>query len=182
MENADALSRLPLPEHPAESDIPSLGDVHLVFQHLADSVATATHIRKWTEKDPTLSRVHHFILHGWPDVLPNSSFKTFFNHRTELSAVDGCILRGAKVVIPPEGQSLVLSQLHDTHPGICKMKNLARAYVWWPKIDTDIVTTVQQCDICQVHRPLPQRAPLHPWEWPSRPWSRVHIDHAGPFQ
>ena len=25
-------------------------------------------------------------------------------------------------------------------------------------------------------------APLHPWEWPERPWSRVHIDHAGPFQ
>ena len=23
---------------------------------------------------------------------------------------------------------------------------------------------------------------LHPWEWPSRPWARVHIDHAGPFQ
>ena len=22
---------------------------------------------------------------------------------------------------------------------------------------------------------------MHPWEWPIRPWSRIHIDHAGPF-
>jgi hypothetical protein len=24
-------------------------------------------------------------------------------------------------------------------------------------------------------------APLHPWEWPSAPWERVHVDFAGPF-
>jgi len=24
-------------------------------------------------------------------------------------------------------------------------------------------------------------AALHPWEWPSRPWSRIHIDYAGPL-
>ena len=25
-------------------------------------------------------------------------------------------------------------------------------------------------------------APLHPWEFPGRPWSRLHIDYAGPVQ
>ena len=62
------------------------------------------------------------------------------------------------------------------------MKSLARSYVWCPGMDTDIVTTVQHCDTCQQHRPSPQRALLHLWEWPSCPWSRVHIDHASPFQ
>jgi hypothetical protein len=28
---------------------------------------------------------------------------------------------------------------------------------------------------------MPQVAPLHPWEWPSAPWERVHVDFAGPF-
>lgn len=23
--------------------------------------------------------------------------------------------------------------------------------------------------------------PLHPWEWPETPWSRIHVDYAGPF-
>ena len=106
MSNADALSQLPLPEHPTESDIPPLGDVHIVFQHLSDSLATATHIHRWTEKDPTLSRVHHFIVHGWPEVPPYPSFKPYLNHRALLSAVDGCILRGARVVIPPKGHAI----------------------------------------------------------------------------
>ena len=33
----------------------------------------------------------------------------------------------------------------------------------------------------QYIRPTPAKAPLHPWEWPTRPWARVHIDHAGPY-
>ena len=28
---------------------------------------------------------------------------------------------------------------------------------------------------------MPNKAPRHPWEYPSRPWVRVHIDHIGPF-
>ena len=27
----------------------------------------------------------------------------------------------------------------------------------------------------------PPNAPLHSWIWPNRPWSCLHIDHAGPF-
>ena len=35
---------------------------------------------------------------------------------------------------------------------------------------------------CQINQKSPSLAPLHTWEWPKRPWSRIHIDHAGPFQ
>ena len=27
----------------------------------------------------------------------------------------------------------------------------------------------------------PSTAPVHPWEWPSSSWQRIHIDFAGPF-
>lgn len=27
----------------------------------------------------------------------------------------------------------------------------------------------------------PSTAPLHPWEWPEKPWTRLHVDYAGPF-
>lgn len=23
---------------------------------------------------------------------------------------------------------------------------------------------------------------MHQWEWPGKPWSRIHLDYAGPFQ
>ena len=32
-----------------------------------------------------------------------------------------------------------------------------------------------------MNRPSPSKAHLHPWEYPSRPWARIHIDHTGPF-
>ena len=28
----------------------------------------------------------------------------------------------------------------------------------------------------------PDEAPLNPWEWPKRLWSRIHIDHLGPIE
>lgn len=60
------------------------------------------------------------------------------------------------------------------------MKNLARSFVWWPKIDADLEQQVRHCAICQQNRNLPATAPLMPWEWPDRSWARIHIDYAGP--
>ncbi len=61
------------------------------------------------------------------------------------------------------------------------MKSLARCYVWWPKLDQAIEDKVKSCEACQLTRPLPTVAPLHPWEFPKQAWSRLHIDFAGPF-
>ena len=40
---------------------------------------------------------------------------------------------------------------------------------------------VKSCNRCQLTRHAPQPVPLHPWEWPDRPWVRLHIDYAGPY-
>lgn len=61
------------------------------------------------------------------------------------------------------------------------MKALARSYVWWPKIDKDIEAKINVCKECQKTRHMPCKARLHPWEWARAPWSRIHIDFAGPI-
>ena len=48
-------------------------------------------------------------------------------------------------------------------------------------MDADIEQLVCACSGCQESRPAPPSAPLHPWSWPSEPWSRLHIDSAAPF-
>ena len=58
------------------------------------------------------------------------------------------------------------------------MKNLARSYLWWPQLDSDIERAVQQREACQSVRKLPAVAPLHCWQWPTRVWQRLHIDFA----
>lgn len=46
----------------------------------------------------------------------------------------------------------------------------------------DLEAMVCNCTKCQDSRLAPAAAPLHPWEWPLSPWSRLHLDYAGPFQ
>ena len=48
-------------------------------------------------------------------------------------------------------------------------------------MDAEIEEVVRNCSSCQVTGPSHPVAQLHPWEWPSQPWSRLHIDFVGPF-
>ncbi|XP_046556702.1 uncharacterized protein K02A2.6-like [Haliotis rubra] len=74
-----------------------------------------------------------------------------------------------------------MDTLHEAHPGITRMKSVARGMVWWPNMDLDLEEKVKTCEICQQSRPVPPESTLHPWEWPEKPWSRLHLDYAGPF-
>ena len=75
----------------------------------------------------------------------------------------------------------ILQQLHEGHPGVSRMKGLARMYVWWPGMDREIEDLVKACYECQACQPVPPAAPLHPWKWATHPWSRFHLDYAGPI-
>ncbi|XP_060092539.1 uncharacterized protein K02A2.6-like, partial [Heteronotia binoei] len=98
------------------------------------------------------------------------------------AAHKGCLLWGSRVVIPPPLQRRVLESLHETHLGIVRMKALARSYVWWPGMDGEIESWVRRCQTCQESRPEPPSAPATRWESTRKPWSRLHLDFAGPFQ
>uniref|UniRef100_A0A3B3IN70 Gypsy retrotransposon integrase-like protein 1 n=1 Tax=Oryzias latipes TaxID=8090 RepID=A0A3B3IN70_ORYLA len=89
---------------------------------------------------------------------------------------------GSRVVVPHKFRPCVLQELHSAHPGVVKMKSLARSYVWWPNIDAQIESQVKSCHSCQQLQREPRLAPLHPWVWPSSPWERIHVDFAGPFE
>ncbi len=89
---------------------------------------------------------------------------------TELSVHEGCLLWGSRVVVPPKGRSKMIEELHESHPGICRMKSLGRSYVWWPSMNHELEVRVQICNVCQMSRPADKHVPVHPWEFPKRPW------------
>ncbi len=144
-------------------------------------LVTVETVRPWTAKDPILSRVQQVLLMGGVFQKESPEFKLYAARQTELSVQDGCILWGARVIVPLQGRKDVLQQLHQCHPGISRMKALARSYFLWPKLDDDIETLAKSCSKCQEHMKAPAIAPLHPWEWPEKPWKRIHIDYAGPL-
>ena len=87
-----------------------------------------------------------------------------------------------RAVIPNKLQDRVLKELHDGHQGVVKMKALVRGYVWWPNINAQLEELAKACSGCQQNQNMPTEAPLHPWEWATTPWQRIHIDYAAPFQ
>ena len=63
--NADALSRLPLPEAPAQSTEPA--ELVLMVEKLEEAPITSSQIATWTRHDPLLARVYRLIQEGWSE-------------------------------------------------------------------------------------------------------------------
>ena len=101
--HADALSYLPLPQTPTVVLVP--GNLLLLLEHL-DTVSpvTAKQIKTWTDKDIVLVQVRRYVLHGWPSQEPKGELQQYWRRKVELSVLDGCILWGARVIVPPPGR------------------------------------------------------------------------------
>ena len=146
---------------------------------LTSGPVTAADIARATVKDTVMAKVVRYLRDGWPSEC-DDGVKVFLRIKEELSLEGKCILRGMRVVVPPLQRPELLADLHQGHPAICQMKSLARSFVWWPGIDEEIEEVVKTCEMCQQTRTEAPCAPLHAWEWPHRPWDRIHLDYTGP--
>ena len=182
----DTLSRLPNPTK--AEDIPL--DVH-VESILLDEVEDPLGIdllhfgslkqealQKETNRDPILQQVKEFTHAGWPATiqeLPND-LRPFWPFRDELGMSGGVLFKGRQVIIPQSMRQDILQQLHKGHPGIEKMRLLARQSVYWPNINRQIDESVRLCTQCQERMPEQRREPLLPHDIPITPWTKVGMD------
>lgn len=176
--SADWLSRAPLNTDPdiEESLDPAL---FYVFEENENLPLQYKDILLETKKDDILKKISTYLKIGWPHTIPEE-LVPFSHRRDELHEEEGVLLWGNRVIVPTKLRSSVLHELHDTHMGIVKSKALARSYVWWPKIDADIEEMVKSCIPCNLVKDNPQKASLIPWEWPTKPWQRLHMDYLRP--
>lgn len=184
--HADGLSRLPLPDiEPVEEEHNYISHVEATVKVINQSTnwvsenptLSAVDVAKLTDKDPVLSKVRDFILHGWRnDTSPELAI--FSRKRDELSVDHNCVVWGSRVVIPQKLQNAVLEVLHEQHPGIVRMKLLARSFVWWQGMEKAIENLVSECHVCQVTRNAAVRVPLQQWPTATFRWQRIHIDYA----
>ena len=174
--NADGLSRLPQ----GKRQPPSTNSAFVIGQIQALPV-TAEKLEAATRQNPILSQLIHFVREGWPTNTAEE-YRPFKERQQELTTQGQVVLSGSRVIVPLKLKPVILEELHRNHPGVLRMKALARSYLWWPGLDGELEKYVQQCEAYQSVRNALAPAPLHPWLWPTKPWMCVHVDFAGPFQ
>ncbi|CAG9132662.1 unnamed protein product [Plutella xylostella] len=177
--NADALSRLPLPTPRETAEIENIMQLNsnavTYINFVEESFPiSANEVALATERDKILKKVVSYVINGWPCNVESDDFRSYFNRRDLLTVDRGCIIYNHRVELKKQ----VLRELHEGHLGIVKMKNLARNYVFWPSIDSDIEQLCRNCGACLQQRDAPAHVPLQPWVFPTRPWQRLHIDFA----
>ena len=174
--HADALSRSPI----NDTDLQTNKAVNLL-ESWGDTPLSVVEIAEQSASDPIIQTVIGWVINGWPNKTPTDDYLPYFRKRNELSIMENCLLWGSRIVLPSIMHSKILNLIHSSHPGVVRMKSLARSYVWWPGIDKQIEKFVSNCKACQVYQNAPHACEPYPWPKPASPWIRIHIDHAGPF-
>ncbi|XP_055527162.1 uncharacterized protein K02A2.6-like [Wyeomyia smithii] len=128
---------------------------NVVNQSLEVFPLTFKSIQAETRADPVLQKVLQHVQQGWPTKKTDvtDSYQQFYLRKDGLSVISGCLLYGERLVIPSKYQKKVLQLLHKGHPGVERMRAVARSYVYWPGIDACIAKLVfflyRVCSGCQ---------------------------------
>ena len=119
----------------------------------------------WTKRDPVLSIVlcwcvqHTYRKAGMMNVMMRHKGHT--SDADKLSTQDGILLWGSRIVLPPQGRSAILKQLYEGHPGMSRIKQVARSFIWWPDVDSQLEETVKSCP--QLVSRISKRLLQHQW-------------------
>lgn len=172
---ADALSRLPV-EDELKTNTPE-EYVKLVESLSYDDLSFSI-IKKQTKRDPVLCQLVNCLRFGWS----NDSKPVLVEYasvREDLSLFDDVIMYRNRALGPVDLRAKVLEHLHVGHNGTNAMKAEARNWVWWPRMDQDIEEITKCCDVCFKNFSATAK-PVLSWPSADSPWSRLHIDYAGP--
>ncbi|KAI5707321.1 hypothetical protein M8J77_000189 [Diaphorina citri] len=143
-QNVDCLSRAPISTHTSSPE-QSIGEevnqlYGEVILQISSNKITSQVIKLETENDTELRQIIRSMKNN--------------SNETDYTLVDGILFRKDRVVIPTSLRSQILAELHETHLGVTKMKQLSRRYVYWPNIDRDIERLVRSCEACATSRRL----------------------------
>nr|XP_049462311.1 uncharacterized protein K02A2.6-like [Anopheles coluzzii]XP_049462313.1 uncharacterized protein K02A2.6-like [Anopheles coluzzii]XP_049462317.1 uncharacterized protein K02A2.6-like [Anopheles coluzzii]XP_049462318.1 uncharacterized protein K02A2.6-like [Anopheles coluzzii]XP_049462319.1 uncharacterized protein K02A2.6-like [Anopheles coluzzii] len=148
---------------------------HFILKQIQQLPIRAEHIARETRKDIQLGKIIQDLEHGRD--LARMRYKA---PEAKYTLTANCLMFEHRVVIPASLRKAIMNDLHAAHIGIVKMKGLARSYVYWPGIDSEIEQTAKSCTECARQATSPPKFNKHHWEYPNSPCERIHIDYASP--
>lgn len=170
MYEADCLSRLPIK---GETGIKISSEINLKTIN-EELPINFDEIERVTKQDIYLQQLYIYVRDGW-GVNIDQRYKQYYTHNAVLSIHGDCLLYNERVIIPAILRLKILHILHSSHLGLSKMKNLARRYIYWPKLDHDIEQFVKSCDSCASTGKMKKQV-FNNWECSKFPFERVHLD------
>lgn len=175
---ADWLSRAYLPDtgrlDKIYQDIEEINQMDL----LKVSAATEHQLRCGTSADQQLQDLMLMVQQGWPESKEDvpGSIREYFNYRDEITAQNGILFKGQKVIVPQALRSRMVEKVHSSHLGVEACIRRARDTLFWPGMSAVIKEKVEQCTTCNSMKPKQQKETLMSTEIPTRPWKTVAQD------
>jgi len=169
--HADALSRLSF--QTCSTEMPTETSVHLI----ETDALQISDLQRETLKDSILHGIMNRIrTDNWSNCsVAERSYKSV---RNELTIEKGVICRGDVPVIPTSMRRNTIAAVHnETHSGVRNTRNRLRLEAWWPGYSDEVETFISRCNKCSEIKPN-KATHCHKWPQETKPWYRVHMDHA----
>jgi hypothetical protein len=90
-----------------------------------------------------------------------------------------------RLCLPKQLRRQIMKEVHEgvlsAHPGVIHMNDKLRESVWWPRMLTDVIHYVKNCEVCQRAKSRKQSVLPRSVSIPYGPWTHVGLDHVGPL-
>lgn len=176
---ADTLSRAP-EGVPTDQDFILESDTSFFIDYVMESLPASEcrlkEIQEEQRKDPICVKLVQYCNQEWPDRSHLSiSLKPYYQFSSEISIVNGLLMRNSRIIIPAKLRADVLAQIHTGHQGLNKCRERARQSVWWPGLSKEIKNLVESCQTCRQNY-TQKDEPLISSPFPELPWQKVGMD------
>lgn len=152
--------------------------MHTIISNVPVSDKKLSEIREATCQDPQLIALKKAALDGWADSRSHCPFiiQEYWNHRDEISEIDGILLKGEKIIIPRKLRENMIECIHASHMVVEKSKNRARDLIFWPGMGKAIEAAVEACSVCQERHSANPKEHLLSHASPEMPWQVIGTD------
>lgn len=186
---ADCLSRLPVVSVDPENFSNGEGAIALV-QDVVSLGEGAFTKEEWClamAKDVILAKVMDLVKQGGKRescVVP--SVRPFIKILDELSVSgDNVLTRGDRYMPPMELRPRLINLAHEGHMGQTFTQRRLKTHFWWPAMDADVSSWVENCSPCKEREKrlkLAVGSSTGHIAVPNQPWHSVCLDFIGPME
>ena len=141
---------------------------------------TLDDVKRETQEDEILKKVVYSVKQQEP-LGKEVGVQEYASVMSELSVIDGVLLRGERLVVPKKHQEKVVEITHEGLQGITKTKSYLRSRLWFPGMDIMTERIIRGCRLCQISTLQTARMPLKMTPLPNETMEKVRADFYGPL-